>query len=945
MRAYIHAIKVIIALIIAVSATAQTGYESFNYISPKPGSKFINPENNIALRHGEVLDINSVRADMISVTGSQRGNITGTIKLSLDQRTLIFLPDQPYGYNEKITVTLEAGLQTKSGKVLEGLSFGFTTMEMDNTEMLHEFYKREFERETKDLPVNNNSSLNNHTQSASRSLPIPTIAEFNNPAEGYIFCTPRPWQNAPYDPHMMILDNYGTPVFYRQWPRRSNDFKTIVGNRLTFCDFDRNNTAINKYIILDSHFNQIDTLVMGNGYVVDQHDVIVQENGNYFLMAYDPQLVGMDTVVEGGDPNATVTGFVVQELDADDNVIFQWRSWDHFEITDANHTDFTAAQVDYVHGNAFEIDYDNNLMMSMRDMEEITKIDRNSGEIIWRLGVHAKNNMFDFGSDTIGWSWQHDIRRISNGNITIYDNGNHHTPSFSQAVEYNIDEENFTATLVWNYIHDPVVFARATGAHRRLDNNNSFICWGLTWPINYSEVSYGGDLAWELHWPMNVWDYRAFKLNWETDMFETSVDTIDYGTYDDYVAWPRIFTVTNNADHDIEITSTHNHWDSYYVTNSLPLTIPAGETVQMTVSLNPTMEGEIHDVLTLNYDSYFSDTLAQRVSKQIVLLAYVEDDTPPEAEITPEDGTAMVSQSAVPMITFTEPVVKADGSILPSAHLAEIITFKEDNASGEDVAYYAHLNPMKTEITIHPASGLKPLQTYYLSLAGGTVGDQAGHIINEDVESTFTTADEQAPIATVTPENEATDVSTLTTIVYEFDEPVYHSEGGTELTEDDLMVILTLKETDETGENVGFSASIDESNSIITIVPDSLKTLQQYYAELLGGTVEDESGNELEESISTTFTTADDTGIDDKTEERFVTLFPNPNNGNLSLEFVKEGKKDISVINMEGKVVQAENDVQDALYHINISDEKNGIYFIRVEYEDGNTIYLKTIKL
>ncbi|MCK5839102.1 MAG: aryl-sulfate sulfotransferase, partial [Bacteroidales bacterium] len=440
--------------------------------------------------------------------------------------------------------------------------------------------------------------------------------------------------------------------------------------------------------------------------------------------------------------------FIIQELDADHNVIFQWRSWDHFEITDANHHDFTEAMVDYVHGNAFEIDYDDQLLFSCRDMEEITKIDRNSGEIIWRFGLHAQNNMFTFTNDTIGFSWQHDIRRLDNGNITVYDNGNYHVPKFSQAVEYQIDEVNFTATLAWNFIHDPVVFARATGANRRLDNGNSFICWGLTWPINYSEVRQDGHVAWELHWPNNVWEYRAFRLNWESDLFETNVDTIDFGEYEGYIPWPRVFVVTNNGEDSLTITSVSNHKSSYYVSTTLPVTIPPQGTTEMIVNLFPTQEGTINDVLTINCESMYADTLAQLFAQQIFLTGFVEDENPPEATFTPSDGTTDVPQDAVITINFDESIVKTDGSTINNSDIEELIIFKETDALGADVAYQASISMWKDQITILPDT-LKPLQVYYVELKADVIADMNGNIVTDPQVSSFTTIEESGINETV----------------------------------------------------------------------------------------------------------------------------------------------------------------------------------------------------
>jgi hypothetical protein len=90
----------------------------------------------------------------------------------------------------------------------------------------------------------------------------------------------------------------------------------------------------------------------------------------------------------------------VQELDANRDVVFEWRSWDHFQITDATvNTDLTDKKVDYVHGNTVERDFDGNIMISCRNMCEITKINHETGDIIWRM--NGENNQFTFVNDNI----------------------------------------------------------------------------------------------------------------------------------------------------------------------------------------------------------------------------------------------------------------------------------------------------------------------------------------------------------------------------------------------------------------------------------------------------------------------------------------------------------------------------------------------------------------
>ena len=99
-------------------------------------------------------------------------------------------------------------------------------------------------------------------------------------------------------------------------------------------------------------------------------------------------------------------------------------------------------------------------------MDEITKISRQSGEIIWRLG--GLNNQFIFTNENMDsdhttptpFCYRHDIRRLDNGNITIYDNGNFKDPNYSRAVEYQLDEDNMTATLIWEYRDTPDIFSK-----------------------------------------------------------------------------------------------------------------------------------------------------------------------------------------------------------------------------------------------------------------------------------------------------------------------------------------------------------------------------------------------------------------------------------------------------------------------------------------------------
>ena len=133
---------------------------------------------------------------------------------------------------------------------------------------------------------------------------------------------------------------------------------------------------------MDSLKNVLDSVYCLNGYIADNHDFIALKNGNYILFAYDEQPYAMDTVVPGGDPNAIVEGLIIQEMDSNHNLLFEWSSWDHFNITDNVTLDLTNASIPFIHCNSIDIDVDDHLLISSRNLDEITKIHRTSGEIM-----------------------------------------------------------------------------------------------------------------------------------------------------------------------------------------------------------------------------------------------------------------------------------------------------------------------------------------------------------------------------------------------------------------------------------------------------------------------------------------------------------------------------------------------------------------------------------
>lgn len=420
-------------------------------------------------------------------------------------------------------------------------------------------------------------------------------------------------------PYAVVADNYGTPVFYQKFPGQVHDFKIQPNGLISYFDL-----LDIKHHLMDWSFQEVGTVAVK--YVVtDFHDFQILENGNYLLLGDEYRLVDMDTVVEGGQPGVTVMGAIIQLQNPDQEVIFQWSSWDHFQITDAmDYVDLTTAGfIDYVHANALEMDTDSTVLMSCREMGEITKININTGEIVWRLG--GENNQFTWlGNDTIGFSMQHDIRKLSNGHFQIFDNGVFHDPIFTNVVQLSLDEENKTAEVIRRISSQPEgIVGFIMGNAQELPNGNTMVGWGSGTP-NITEFKPDGTKA--LEFTYEAVSYRAFRFPFETTAFSLSTNSLDFGQvlFSDSVN--REIVVTNNLTETIEINRIVSHTEKYLFSEAVPLVINPGEESTLSIKFRPDNTGTFDDVLTLCYDVN-TEELTRRIAKQITVTGQAFDDS------------------------------------------------------------------------------------------------------------------------------------------------------------------------------------------------------------------------------------------------------------------------------------------------------------------------------
>ncbi len=240
----------------------------------------------------------------------------------------------------------------------------------------------------------------------------------------------------------------------------------------------------------------------------DHHEFQLTDRGSALIFS-DSGVAA--THVTGASPQAwEVLDCTIQEIDlATGRLLFEWHSVDHIGLAESKVDPPTSAGLlyDYVHANAIEVDYDGNLLMSARNTSTIYKIDRGTGEVIWRLGGKANDFTMNAGA---AFSWQHDPRRQPDGSLSLLDDSA--APGTSRAIVLAIDETNRTASLLRAYAHSPALLATSEGSVQVLANGNVFVGWGSV--PQFSEFSRDGRLLFDARFPASGTSYRDQRFPW-----------------------------------------------------------------------------------------------------------------------------------------------------------------------------------------------------------------------------------------------------------------------------------------------------------------------------------------------------------------------------------------------------------------------------------------------
>jgi arylsulfate sulfotransferase len=313
--------------------------------------------------------------------------------------------------------------------------------------------------------------------------------------QGYILITPSLPANLDYG-KIVIVDLNGNKILERQIQGVVSDFRQWnVRGRIRYSymvhDTDVNQVlaaagSARKAVILDSALNEIKQLRFlpqkeGTNYEkqgLDHHDLIMLSDNHFITMSLWVKNVNNIPAYLIQSHKTRIAAPLIQEI-LNDSLVWQWDGSRYPELyensTMGNKFYDTLAPQDYAHMNSMFIDpNDSNLILSLHNNNQVIKVSRHTGDILWRLG--GRNSDFELTVEQV-FLRQHHATMIDSGRtLLLFDNGEKSARPYSRILEFGLDEANKRITSFKAY-KVPGPFAGTRGSVQKI-GNSYYICGG-----------------------------------------------------------------------------------------------------------------------------------------------------------------------------------------------------------------------------------------------------------------------------------------------------------------------------------------------------------------------------------------------------------------------------------------------------------------------------------
>lgn len=495
-------LPLIFLLAIAVApSTASAAYKNPVSVFPQPGTPVASDQTTFSFRGTKPRHMGP-----ITVIGSKSGRHAGRRLAHSDGKGVSFIPRRNFVRGETVRVFTR--------KKIWGARNG------DFRVQIGRFYGNDDKRGRPGAP---NKFPRLHSRPDLRPPKLKVLKRTEKAYPGRIFFAPKQTGLTIADSHGRI--NWFQMTGYGGNGEQVQDFRPqhYRGKHvLTYwkgASSTRGYSQIGYFTILNRRYNVIERFRMANGYKPDAHDLTLTPRGTALMLAYRGVL--------WGPKNIKVMDNVIQEVDIKTGaVLFEWHSLGNVRLAASMRKPSTdGTPWDYFHVNSAANDGDS-LLVSARHTCTIYRIDRRTGWVRWRMRGDRrkpKTNDVRLGAG-VRFGYQHDARRLPNGDISLFDNGSVggsmpdvQKQSSGMIIRVRGDGSKKNprrARLVKLYRHNPdPVVSGSQGSFTVLPNGSGLVGWGSNHRI--SEIGADGEVLFDMIFeetPTN--SYRARKAQW-----------------------------------------------------------------------------------------------------------------------------------------------------------------------------------------------------------------------------------------------------------------------------------------------------------------------------------------------------------------------------------------------------------------------------------------------
>ncbi len=311
---------------------------------------------------------------------------------------------------------------------------------------------------------------------------------------------------------LTILDRLGRVSWFRPTAFGFSNFEPQSLNGRPVLTYFRPPTPNRDaaYVVLNRRYRKIAEVTPANGYKADMHEFRLTGQGSALILAY--RTVRWDLRAVGGPASGKVSDNVVQEIDLrTGSVLFEWHSLGKIGLRESREPrPRSGSSWDAFHLNSIEPDGDS-FLVSSRWASAIYRIDRATGRVRWALRGDGGHSDFRVGRRA-RFSGQHDVRRLPDGNISLFDNAGAPGRRAASVLVLKLEGKGARrrAVPVARYRDPSGRPSAATGGAQVLPNGNVLAGWGNSKSL--TEFSPDGTVL--FHAQHRSPSYRARKAEW-----------------------------------------------------------------------------------------------------------------------------------------------------------------------------------------------------------------------------------------------------------------------------------------------------------------------------------------------------------------------------------------------------------------------------------------------